>query len=218
MPPKSKVAITQPRRVAARSVARYVAEKVNCQIGEEIGYQVRFEDRTTEGTRINFMTDGIMLRKIQEDPLLKEYSAVMIDEAHERSLNIDFTLGLLKRLQKKRSESGLEPLKIIVTSATLEKEKFAKYFEGSPLIEVPGRLYPVTVHYDREFVPEYTSVAAEKVKQIVTQGKEGDILIFMPGWEEIERTRLEIERFELPNTIILPLHGEMSPEDQDKNL
>ncbi|MFN7088773.1 MAG: helicase-related protein, partial [Candidatus Paceibacteria bacterium] len=157
----------------------------------------------------------ILLRKIQEDPLLQDYSAVMVDEAHERSLNIDFTLGLLKRLQKERAKVGLPPLKIIVTSATLEKEKFACYFGESSMVEVPGRLYPVDIHYENN-VYDYTTAAAEKVKMIVEQNKEGDILIFMPGWEEIDRTIKEIERLGIPDIEILPLHGEMAPEDQDK--
>jgi RNA helicase HrpA len=216
MSPEDRVAITQPRRVAARSVARYVAENVGCRIGEEVGYQVRFEDHTTEGTRINFMTDGILLRKIQEDPLLREYSAVMVDEAHERSLNIDFILGLLKRLQRKRAKAGLPPIKIIVTSATLEKEKFARYFGESPMVEVPGRLYPVDIHYEKERVYDYTKAAAEKVKIIVEQNKEGDILIFMPGQEEIDKTIREIEALKLPGITVLPLYGQMSPEEQDR--
>jgi HrpA-like RNA helicase len=216
MSPEDRVAITQPRRVAARSVARYVAENVGCRIGEEVGYQVRFEDHTTEGTRINFMTDGILLRKIQEDPLLQDYSAVMVDEAHERSLNIDFTLGLLKRLQRKRAEAGLPPIKIIVTSATLEKEKFARYFGDSPMVEVPGRLYPVEIHYEKERVYDYTKAAAEKVRMIVEQNKEGDILIFMPGQEEIDKTIKEIEALRLSGLTVLPLYGQMSPEEQDR--
>lgn len=216
LPPDAKVAITQPRRVAARSVARYVAENVGCEIGEEVGYQVRFEDHTTEGTRINFMTDGILLRKIQEDPLLRDYSAVMVDEAHERSLNIDFTLGLLKRLQKKRQEAGLPPLKIIVTSATLEKEKFARYFGESPMVEVPGRLYSVNIHHEQECSYDYTKAAAEKVKSIAQQNQEGDILIFMPGQEEIDKTIKEINAMELPDLVVLSLYGQMSPEDQDR--
>lgn len=216
MLPEDKIIITQPRRVATRSVARYVAKNAGCQIGEDIGYQVRFEDYTTEGTRINFMTDGILLRKIQEDPLLQNYSAVMIDEAHERSLNIDFTLGLLKELQEKRADANLLPLKIIVTSATLEKEKFAHYFGESPTMEIPGRLYPVDVHYEKEPIYDYTESAAEKVKMIIERDKEGDILIFMPGQEEINKTIKEIKKLKLVDTTLLPLYGQMSPEEQDK--
>lgn len=211
-----KVAITQPRRLAASSVARYVAEKAGSRVGDDIGYQVRFDDHTTEGTRINFMTDGILLRQMQNDPLLQRYSAVMVDEAHERSLNIDFILGLIKRTQAKRKESGSPPLKIIVTSATLEKEKFAKYFGDSPVVEVPGRLFPVDVHYEEREVYDYTVAAAEKVEKIVKGGKEGDILVFMPGQEEIDKTGREIQKLAVPGIIILPLYGQMSPEDQDK--
>lgn len=215
LPEGQKVAITQPRRVAARSVARYVAEKAGTRIGEEIGYQVRFEDRTTEGTRVNFMTDGILLRRMQDDPLLREYSAVVVDEAHERSLNIDFTLGLLKRMQGARREAGLEPVKIVVTSATLEKDKFAQYFDGAPVVEVPGRLHPVDVHYEQAPVRDYTKAAADKVKAIIDGGKEGDILIFMPGLEEIDRTIKQVGEMKLP-VAAMPLYGAMSPEDQDK--
>lgn len=216
LPPNAKVAITQPRRIAARFVAKYVAGQVGCRIGDEVGFQVRFEDHTTEGTRINFMTDGILLRKIQDDPLLQNYAAVMVDEAHERSLNIDFTLGLLKRLQKKRTEAGIAPLKIIVTSATLEKEKFARYFGGSPMVEVPGRLYPVDVHYAKERAYDYPKAAAEKAQSIINADKPGDILIFMPGQEEIDKTIKEMERLGLQGVEFLPLYGQMSPEEQDR--
>jgi len=216
--PKDKIAITQPRRVAVRSVSRYVAKKINSPIGDEVGYQVRFEDMTTKGTKINFMTDGILLRKIQEDPLLNEYSAVIIDEAHERSLNIDFTLGLLKKAQKEREERNLPYLKVIVSSATIEKEKFAQYFENAPITEIPGRLYPVKIHYEKEPVLDYCKKAAEKVEEILKdpKRKEGDILIFMPGQEEIERTIKKIEERNLENIVCLPLFGSMAPEDQDK--
>ena len=216
IPPEAKIAITQPRRVAARSVARYVAERIGCNIGEEVGYQVRFDDHTTEGTRINFMTDGILLRKIQEDPLLQEYSVVMVDEAHERSLNIDFILGLLKKIQKERERAGLTPLKIIISSATLEKEKFSTYFSGAPVVEIPGRLFPIEIHYEEKPVYDYPRAAAEKVKMIIEQNKPGDILIFMPGWEEILSTIKHIEALDIKDILILPLHGDMNPEDQDK--
>lgn len=214
--PDKKIAITQPRRVAARSVARFVADQVHCQVGEDVGYQVRFDDHTTEGTRINFMTDGILLRKIQEDQLLLDYEAVMVDEAHERSLNIDFALGLLKQLQKKRLEANVKPLKIIVSSATLEKEKFASYFSASPLLEVPGRLYPVDIHYEAERPRDYTEAAANKVAEIIGRTETGDILIFMPGQEEIDKTIKEIEKLKLQGVIILSLYGQMSAEEQDR--
>lgn len=213
---KAKIAVTQPRRVAARSVARYVAGKVQTEVGKDIGYHVRFDDRTTEGTRLTFVTDGILLRTMQEDPTLSEYSAVMVDEAHERTLNIDFTLGLLKRMQKKRVEVGLAPIKILVSSATLEKEKFVKYFEGAPVVEVEGRQYPVEVHYEGSTPNDYIRAAAVKVKDIVEGGKEGDILVFLPGQEEIEGAIEQIEEFGLTDVVILPIYGAMSPEEQDK--
>ncbi|NQU99962.1 MAG: ATP-dependent RNA helicase [Parcubacteria group bacterium] len=221
-----KIIVTQPRKGATRSVTRYVAFKAGCRVGEEVGYKVRFEDETSAGTKLNFMTDGVLLRIIQNDPLLSEYSAVMIDEAHERSLNIDFTLGLLKKLQKEREKAGLQPIKIVVTSATLEKEKFSKYFGGAPSVEVPGRMYPVDVHHmesdeQDNFLDErgnfdYTRAAAGRVRDIVESDKEGDILIFMPGEGEIKRTVEQIEKLEVNGVELLKLYGRMSPEDQDK--
>ncbi len=213
---EGKIAVTQPRQVAARSVSKYVARKEGTQIGDEIGYQVRFDDHTSEGTRINFMTDGILLRKIQSDPLLEEFAAVMVDEAHERSLNIDFALGLLKRIQKKRREANIKPLKIVVSSATLEKDKFVKYFSGAEKEEVPGRLHKIDTHYEKEKVTNYTKAAAEKVKYIIDSGKPGNILIFMPGKEEIENTIKEIGSLEIPNTIVLPMHAQVDEQDQDR--
>jgi len=214
--PNAKIAITQPRRVAARSVARYVASQRGGNVGEEIGYQVRFEDQTTKGTRANFMTDGILLRKLQFDPLLKEFDIVMVDEAHERSLNIDFILGLLKRTQAERKKLGLPELKVIATSATIEKEKFANFFGEAPVVEVPGRMYPVEVKYAKGYIDDYTREAAQVVKQIVESGKDGDVLIFMPGEGEIKRTIQQIEELNLPGIDAMPLFGSMSPEDQDK--
>lgn len=213
--PEDRIAITQPRRVAARSVAKYVAEQVGCEIGGEVGYTVRFDDQTTEDTRINFMTDGILLRQIQTDPLLRQYTAVMIDEVHERSLNIDFTLGLLKKLQTEREAAGLPPLKIIVTSATLEKEKLSAYFQNSPVVEIPGRMYKVESHYESVPVVNYPAAAARKTRDIIHSGKDGDILIFMPGVDEINRTIDEIKNLGVTDVEILPLHGQLSPEDQD---
>lgn len=214
--PDEKIAITQPRRVAARSVADYVAELYGCRVGEEIGYTVRFDDQTSEGTRVNFMTEGVLLRKMHNDPLLREYTAVMVDEAHERNLHIDILLGLLKRLQRERLQAGLPQLKIIVASATLEQEKLQTYFDGSPLVEVPGRLHPVNVQYSEKEPYDYPLAAAEVVESIINKQSDGDILIFMPGMEEINQTIRHIENLEINDAIILPLHGQLSPEDQDK--
>ena len=229
---EGKIVVTQPRRVAARSVAEYTAKLYGCNVGEEVGYIVRFDDMTTEGTIITFMTDGILLRKIQQDPLLSEYSVVMIDEAHERSVNIDLCLGALKVIQEKRKQEGLPPLKIIISSATIEKEVFEKFFAGCKTLEIPGRLYPVDIYYESTSDPEYTIKAAEKAFEIVNkilsnEEKRGNILIFMPTVATIKETikyikhllmRLEkdLEK-DLSNEVeILELYGDLPLEEQIK--
>jgi len=222
---RNRIAITQPRVVAATSVARYVADEVGTELGDKVGFHVRFNDRTHEGTRLNFMTDGILLRKMQGDLRLPEYSVVMIDEVHERSLNIDLILGLLQQTQKMRAEAGMEKLKVVITSATLEKEKLARFYNEAPVIEVKGRLYPVEIHYDdmsyttfndEKRMPEYVLRAAEKIAEIDASGKTGDILVFMPGVDDIKKTIREVGELNLENTVVLPLHGQLSPEEQNR--
>ena len=132
------VGVTQPRRIAAISAAEYVAGLVGCRVGEEVGFQIRFEDSTTEGTRIKFMTDGILIQEVKSDPLFSRYSILIFDEAHERGLNTDFALGLAKRALTERKD-----FKVVVMSATLEAEKFADFFGNAPIINVEGRMYPV---------------------------------------------------------------------------
>ena len=211
-----KAAITQPRRVATRSVSKYVADKVGCELGDEVGYQIRFDDHTTAGTRINFMTDGLLLRKMQADPLLSEFSTVMVDEAHERSENIDVTLGLLSQVQKERRERTEKPLSIIVTSATMEKEKFSKFFDDAPVIEIPGRLFPVNIHYEKRRPVDYMRRAAEVIQEIEDNNKTGDILVFMPGKAEIDRTIHLINDMTNTDAHVMPLFADMAAEDQDK--
>ncbi|MCD6422044.1 ATP-dependent RNA helicase, partial [bacterium] len=219
----TKIVVTQPRRVAAISVARFVASQRGERVGGEVGYQIRFDDHTSEGTRLNFVTDGILLRYLQEDPLLRRYDVVMVDEAHERSLNIDFLLGLLKRAQRERKKASLPPLKVVVASATLEKEKFQGYFPEAPLIEIPGRLYPVEIHYHPpqwDNVPSIIEKAGEVLKQILSEYPCGDVLVFMPGEEEINRTIQLLQEIqqkgEIPLEVeFLPLFARLSPEDQD---
>lgn len=212
--PSAKIAITQPRRVAVRSVSRFVASRRGEQIGNKIGYKVRFEDNTNEGTKVNFMTDGILLRKLGFDPLLKEYDIVMIDEAHERSLNMDFLMGLLKRANELRAKASLPKLKIIVASATIEKEKFLDYFEDSGLVEVPGRMYPVETFYEENPVYDTVNKALEKVKHICENEGKGDILVFMSGEDEIKKVCKGLEG--ISGVSVLPLYGALSPEEQDK--
>lgn len=239
--PKARIAVTQPRKFSTRSVSEYVAERRGVKIGTEVGFQVRYDAQVSRDTRLSFMTDGILLRKLQYDRLLKEFDVVMVDEAHERSLNIDFVLGLLKRVQKARKEKGLPELKIIVTSATIEKEKFVNFFghfEGeekvaAPSLEVSGRMYPVEVEYvenwenekdcevtvgrgwnERREISIY-KMAVKRVKQAIDKGP-GDILIFMPGEFEINKTMQELKDADLNDVEIFPLYGSLDSEEQDR--
>lgn len=216
------IAVTQPRRVATRSVTKRVAEMVGCEVGEKVGYNIRFENVTDGSTDITFMTDGILLRKIQFDPLLMEYSIVMVDEAHERSLNIDLCLGLLKEVNELRSREGIEPIYIVISSATIERNKFASFIGGQDSknsIEIPGKMFPVEVYYESEipFGYDFTKAAAEKVKSIIEKDIPGDILIFMPGKQEICDTIDKIKALiDDRSSEIIPLHAELPPEEQDR--
>lgn len=216
------IAVTQPRRIATRSATDRLADMMNCEVGDQVGYHVRFEDVTSKDTDITYMTDGILLRKIQFDPLLTEYSIIMIDEAHERSLNIDLCLGLLKEVNETRFDAGLDPVRIVITSATIERNRFANYIgyqDKNNLVEIPGKMFPVEVFYESEtpFNYDYTKGAAEKVKAIIENNLDGDILIFMPGKKEITSTIEKIEAEIGGNSAeIIPLHAELSPEDQDR--
>ncbi len=232
--PTGKIAVTQPRRPAATGVAAHVALENGVTLGKEIGYQISGENFTSPETMVNFMTDGIMLEMLKHDPLLEEYSVVMVDEAHERSLNIDFTLGLLKRAQALRKEKGLNPLKVIVTSATIEKEKFQNYFgdwggenfKEAPSLVVPGRLYDIDLHYQQTETKDHCSAAAEVSKSIVQAMRDGtkvdgDILIFMPGEAEIKQTieNLNIVLGEsLDDVEIFGLMGSTDGKEQKKIL
>jgi HrpA-like RNA helicase len=216
------IAVTQPRRLATRSVTDRVAGMMQCSVGDQVGYHVRFENVTSEETDITFMTDGILLRKIQFDPLLSEYSIVMIDEAHEQSTNIILSLGLLKEVNGRREQLNLEPIRIIVTSATIERNRFAQYIsdgdeENSVAIE--GKMFPVEVSYEKEAGPDYNFIegAAAKVKEILDKQIAGDILIFMPGKKEIADTIDGIlSTVGNKDIVVFPLHAELPPEEQDK--
>ena len=185
---------TQPRRIAARSVAERIASELGTELGDLVGYQVRFTDRTSRASRVKLMTDGILLAELQRDRQLRRYDTIIIDEAHERSLNIDFLLGYLRRLLPKRPD-----LKLIITSATIDVERFAQHF-GAPVVEVSGRTYPVEVRYrplveraesDEEgeaIVRDQTEAIVEAVRELSADGP-GDILVFLPGEREIRDTR-----------------------------
>ncbi len=210
------IACTQPRRIAARSVARRVAEELESPLGALVGYQVRFDDRAGDGTAIKFMTDGLLLAEFQGDRWLSAYDTIIVDEAHERSLNIDFLLGLLKRLLARRDD-----LKVIVTSATIDTERFAAFFDGAPVVTIPGRSYPVERRYrplvDRErdergLIP----ALVETVQEISRDDGQGDMLVFLPGEREIRDAHKALADQRLRHTEILPLYARLSAKDQDR--
>ena len=208
-----KIVVLQPRRVAARTLAARVAYERKGKIGEEVGYQIRFEDQTGLGTRISFVTEGILLRWLQDDRNLRGIGMVLFDEFHERNLFSDVALGLVKHLQE-----GQRPdLKAVVMSATLEAEPVAKYLGDCPVLVSEGQMHPVeTIFLDRPDSRGFPEQAAEAVREIITSGEQGDILVFMPGMGEINATLGLCRTLRLPESIAaIPLHGELPPEQQD---
>jgi ATP-dependent helicase HrpA len=209
---------TQPRRLAARTVAERIAEELGVAVGGVIGWKVRFTDQASDDTLVKLMTDGILLAEIASDPLLRRYDTVIIDEAHERSLNIDFVLGYLKQLLPRRPD-----LKVIITSATIDPERFSQHFDGAPVIEVSGRSYPVEIRY-RPFGPhavddpddrDQTQAICDAVAELRSGGP-GDILIFLSGEREIRDTRDALHALELADTEILPLYARLSAAEQHR--
>ena len=214
---KGRVGCTQPRRVAATSVAKRVAEEVGCHLGEQVGYSIRFEDVTSAETKIKYMTDGMLLRECLIDPDLKQYSCVILDEAHERSIHTDVLMGLLKQTALRRPD-----LRIIVTSATLNAEKFSSYFFGAPIFTVKGRTFPVEVMWTREPEEDYLDAALVTVLQIHINEPAGDILVFLTGQEEIDTAcQILYERIkslgpDLPELLILPIYSALPSEMQSR--
>ncbi|KAG8858864.1 DEAH-box ATP-dependent RNA helicase prp22 [Serendipita sp. 411] len=214
---KGKIGCTQPRRVAAMSVAKRVAEEVGCRLGQEVGYTIRFEDCTSPETRIKYMTDGMLQRECLIDPDMTAYSVIILDEAHERTIATDVLFALLKKAILRRSD-----LKVIITSATLDAEKFSKYFFKCPIFTIPGKIFPVEVLYSREPETDYLDAALITVMQIHLSEPPGDILVFLTGQEEID-TSCEIlfERMkalgpQVPQLIILPVYSALPSEQQSK--
>ncbi|WP_198402645.1 ATP-dependent RNA helicase HrpA [Marinobacter salinus] len=213
---------TQPRRIAARSVAARIAEELGEQTGQQIGYQVRFTDTTSEQSRVKVMTDGILLAEIQHDRFLDRYDTLIIDEAHERSLNIDFLLGYLRQLLPKRPD-----LKVIITSATIEVERFSEFFDQAPVIEVSGRTYPVDIRYrpltgdedDRDQGwTDGVIGALDEIEQHERSEKQppGDVLVFLPGEREIRNLSKVLRHVDLKHTEVLPLYSRLSNQEQNR--
>jgi ATP-dependent helicase HrpA len=221
---RGQIGHTQPRRIAARTVAERIAEELGTTLGATVGYKVRFTDQVTDETMVKVMTDGILLAEIQTDRMLRRYDTLIIDEAHERSLNIDFILGYLRELLPRRPD-----LKVIITSATIETQRFAEHFAtGSgtpaPVIEVSGRTYPVEVRY-RPLVAEAEDDHEEPIDQVEgiaaavdELGREstGDILVFLSGEREIRDTADFLGKRDLRNTEIVPLYGRLSAAEQHR--
>ena len=214
---KKWIGHTQPRRIAARSVAARIAEELKAELGGLVGYKVRFTDKVGPRTQVKLMTDGILLAETQGDPDLKAYDTIILDEAHERSLNIDFLLGYLKRLLPRRPD-----LKLVVTSATIDAERFSRHFDGAPVIEVSGRLYPVEIRYrpvggDEEDTTrdEEEQALGDAVDELFREG-EGDVLVFLPGEREIRDAAAILGKRNLKGAEILPLYGRLSVAEQDR--
>lgn len=224
---KGLIGHTQPRRIAANTVANRIAEELKTTLGEKVGYQVRFSDQSNENTLIKVMTDGILLAEIQHDPFLNKYDTLIIDEAHERSLNIDFLLGYLKQLLPKRPD-----LKLIITSATIDLERFSQHFNNAPIIEVSGRTYPVEVWYrplyefegsdESENEPDQYAAIVDAVHEIELHEKTGsgahggDILIFLSGEREIREAAEALRKAQFAHMEVIPFYARLSLAEQQK--
>jgi ATP-dependent helicase HrpA len=207
---------TQPRRIAARALANRLAAELATNVGAAVGYQVRFNDRTGPDTRVKLMTDGILLRELEHDRLLRRYDTLIIDEAHERSLNIDFLLGVLKRILPQRPE-----LRVIITSATIDPQRFAEFYDGAPIIEVSGRGYPVEVRY-RPLLGEEAEDELTLAEGVIAAVREldhddrGDVLVFLPGEKHIRDVDQALEKAKLHHTEVVPLFARLSTREQER--
>ena len=216
------IAVTQPRRIAALSVSEFIAKQLKTKFPGLVGYKMRFEDKTDATTKIKIMTDGILLQEMKLDPWMSKYSVIMVDEAHERSLNIDFVLGLLKRILAVRKD-----FKVIVSSATMNAESFSEYFGGCPIVTIETQVFPVTMVYDPPAVHASTAsdVACEallaKIEQtidrVLDNKDNGDILVFLPGEKFIKDCMQRLSNAQFRNRIhIVPLYGRLPKEEQEK--
>ena len=212
-----KVGCTQPRRVAAMSVAARVAEEMGVRLGKEVGYSIRFEDCTSDKTVIKYMTDGMLLREFMTEPDLAGYSAMIIDEAHERTLSTDILLGLVKDIARFRPD-----FRLLIASATINADKFSAHFDDAPTFNVPGRMYPVDVHYTPQPEANYLHAAITTVFQIHTSQPKGDILVFLTGQDEIDAAQESLEETaralgnKIAELIICPIYANLPTEMQAK--
>jgi len=211
------IGCTQPRRVAAVSVAKRVSEEVGCDLGDKVGYSIRFEECTSKETVIKYMTEGVLLRESLNDPDLEKYSVIVMDEAHERSLNTDVLFGILKKVAQRRRD-----IKLIITSATMNAERFSNFFGGAPIFTIPGRTFPVETFFSKTPLEDYVESAVKKAVEIHLQQPPGDILIFMTGQEDIEATCMLIaERIaklgsNCPPITVLPIYSQLPSDLQAK--
>ncbi|GEA07859.1 ATP-dependent helicase [Alteromonas sp. KUL42] len=208
------IAHTQPRRLAARSVATRIAEELNTPLGEKVGFKIRFSDQVSERSYVKLMTDGMLLAEMQQDRFLNQYDTIIIDEAHERSLNIDFLLGYLSQLLSKRPD-----LKLIITSATIDPERFSKHFNNAPIIEVSGRTYPVEIRYhapeDNDDDIDQTDAIVNAVDELMREAP-GDILVFLSGEREIRDTQDALSKQHYRNTEVVPLYARLTAAEQNR--
>ena len=204
---------TQPRRIAAKTVAQRLSEELGSKLGDAVGYQVRFSDQTSPRSYIKLMTDGILLAEIQNDRYLKKYDTIIIDEAHERSLNIDFLLGFLKKLLIKRTD-----LKLVITSATIDLEKFSHHFDKAPIIKVSGRTYPVEIVYSGPDIVEMdlNHAILERINNIHLTQSSGDVLVFLSSEREIREASVALRKEQIPHLEIVPLYARLSLAEQSK--
>src|SRR3954451_23683116 len=210
---RGAIAHTQPRRLAARTVADRIADELGVPLGGAVGYAVRFSDRSGEDTLVRLMTDGLLLAEIQHDRLLRRYDTIIVDEAHERSLNIDFLLGYVRRLLPRRPD-----LKLIITSATIDPERFARHFDDAPVVEVSGRTYPVSVRYRPDEPGEdrdQTDGIGDAVDELLREGP-GDVLVFLSGEREIRDTADALDARVRSDVEVLPLYARQSSAGQQR--
>ena len=218
---RGMIACTQPRRVAAKSVAKRVAEEVGCKLGEEVGYKIRFEDCSSSSTAIKYITDGMLEREALIDPDMSQYSVIMLDEAHERTVATDVLFALLREAVRRRKGG----LKLIITSATLDSVKFSRYFDECPVFHIKGRTFPVKIFYSKQPETDYIEATIETVVDIHVNNAPGDILVFLTGREEIEAccetivqkmTALYKADSSIPELIVLPIYSAMPSEMQSR--